>query len=585
MLRRRKDRFFGRTLLRTNILLVSLFLVLGLLIVMFPFTYQLTRRLLRDSQTNSAKQILEQTNKSVEFYLASMLEAAEYVASKPSAQTFMAGGTAARSDLEEHLQVIAGTRADFFHLVLLREDGQLAASRTDLSLNPQRDYKEEDWYRRAVEAKGVAIFTSSRVENLFLGEYPWVITMAKAMYSGERLTGILLVDLKYERIESIFKATRQDDNRAYFFLVGSDGRIVYHPQQQLIYSGIKSEALDEVSVAGTDIETIVVGDKLYIAERSELTDWVTVSVINEATLVAFPAEWIWAYAALGLFFVGLASLLSWLAAKRLTRPLFSLQQSMKRFEEGDLDTVADTRATSEIADLGDSFNLMTSRIKDLIAESVAAEEQKRQSEMLALQAQIRPHFLYNTLESIIWMSEIGENEKVVEMTSALSKLLRAQIAGGAEVIRLEEEINYTRHYLTIQSLRYGDRLRYEVEIEPGLEDTGVLRLVLQPLVENALYHGTRHSRRNGLIRIAAKSDGDLLVIEVSDNGAGFKNAANWRQREPGEEGGIGLKNVEDRIVLFFGPEYKLEIETRDRKGLADDEMTTVIRIRHPKVTL
>ena len=132
-------------------------------------------------------------------------------------------------------------------------------------------------------------------------------------------------------------------------------------------------------MAGTDIETIVVGDKLYIAERSELTDWVTVSVINEATLVAFPAEWIWAYAALGLFFVGLASLLSWLAAKRLTRPLFSLQQSMKRFEEGDLDTVADTRATSEIADLGDSFNLMTSRIKDLIAESEAG--QMRQSEM------------------------------------------------------------------------------------------------------------------------------------------------------------------------------------------------------------
>lgn len=570
--------------MRTNILLVSLFLVLGLLIVIFPFTYRLTRRLLSESLTESAKQMLEQTNRSVEFYLDSMLEAAEYVASTPAAKAYMAGGEA-DPHLTEQLQVIAGTRADFFHLVLLREDASFMGSRDDLILNPHRNYKETDWYKRAVDAKGEAIFTSSRVENLFWGEYPWVITMAKAMYEGDRLNGILLVDLNYERIESIFKATRQDDNRAYFFLVGSDGRIVYHPQQQLIYSGVKTEALDEVSQVGTAIETMVVGDKLYIAERSSVTDWVTVSVINEAALVQFPAEWIWLYALLGLFFVGLASILSWLSAKRLTQPLFSLQQSMKRFEGGDLDTVADTKATSEISDLGESFNVMTRRIKDLIAESVAAEEQKRQSEMLALQAQIRPHFLYNTLESIIWMAEIGENEKVVEMTSALSKLLRAQIAGGAEVIRLEDEINYTRHYLTIQALRYGDKLSYEVEIEPGLEDTGVLRLVLQPLVENALYHGTRQQGYRGLIRIVAKSDGELLILEVQDNGAGFKDAANWRQKDAGAEGGIGLKNVEDRITLFFGPEYRLEIESKDKKEQGDETMTTIVRICHPKVKL
>lgn len=581
-----QKRFFGRTLLRTNMLLTSLLLVIGMLAAMFPFTYQLTRRVLRDSQTEQSTRMLEQTRQSVEFYLESMLEASDYLTDQPEVTAYLGGDDRLGSAVRNQLRVISGTRSDLYQLVLLRTDGTWLSNRSAVRQNPYRDVTDADWYKRAAAAKGKAIFTSSRVENLFFGEYPWVITMAKAIYDGTAMLGILLIDLNYESIASILQSTRQDDNQAYFFIVGSDGRLVYHPQQQLIYSGLKTERLDQVVHADTDEQAFEADGKLYLAERSGISGWTTVSVLNTSTLVRIPDEWIVLYALVGLAFVLLASLLSWLLAKRLTRPLFSLQQSMTRFESGDLDTRADTEATREIADLGDSFNKMTTRIKELLAESVAAEEQKRQSEMLALQAQIRPHFLYNTLESIIWMSEIGENERVVEMTSALSKLLRAQIAGGAEVIRLEEEFAYTSHYLTIQTLRYGDRLHYEKRIEPGLEHAAVLRLILQPIVENAIYHGTRQSTRNGFVRIEAKSDGDHVVIEVSDNGIGFAQAEHWRSLDKRPEGGIGLRNVEDRIMLYFGPEYRLEIKSLPRTDATDESApTTVVRIRHPRIEL
>ncbi|HHU12994.1 MAG TPA: sensor histidine kinase [Clostridiaceae bacterium] len=576
--------FFSRSLMRTNMLLLSLLLVSGMLIAMFPFTYQLTKQLLRDSQTRQSRRLLEQTGQGIEFYLESMLETAEYLAATPETVRYLAGDDSAGAEVRRRLQVIAATRADYYHLVLLSTDGTLLTSRETVRQNPYRDFRREDWYSRAIEAGGEPIFTSSRVENLFFGDYPWVITTVKAIYDDGRLVGMLLIDLNYERIESILQATRQDDNRGYVFIVGSDGRLVYHPQQQLIYSGIKTERLDLAEEGAPDLP-VMAGDAMYLSAHSDLSGWTMVSVQNTAALVSIPDAWILIYVLVGLAFFALAAILSWYFANRLTRPLQSLQTSMKRFEQGDLNTLADTNATLEIADLGESFNRMTMRIRDLLAESAATEEQKRQSELLALQAQIRPHFLYNTLESIIWMAEIGENENVVAMTSALSKLLRAQIAGGAEVVRLDEEIAYTNHYLTIQSLRYGERLDYDLVLEPGLEGIGVLRLVLQPLVENAIYHGIRHKTGKGLVRIEARSDGDHLVIEVWDNGVGFKNPDNWRHVNMNPDGGIGLKNVEDRILLFFGQQYRLEIESRTRT--ADDPetmLTTVVRIRHPKVT-
>ena len=238
-------------------------------------------------------------------------------------------------------------------------------------------------------------------------------------------------------------------------------------------------------------------------------------------------------------------------------PIRRLTQTMRRVEEGDLHVRCQVSSRTELGQLSDSFNHMIAKTADLMDERLRIEEQKRKSEWKALQAQIQPHFLYNTLDSIIWMSHAGRSEEVVEMTSALAALLRSSIGDGSDTNTLKTEIAHVRSYLTIQKMRYHT-LHDEIDIDPQTEDCLLPKLVLQPLVETAIYHGIKVKQQGGTVRIESLLEEDRLLITVEDDGVGMTpeqlETILDKKESDAESTKIGVYNVNERLQLFFGPD-------------------------------
>ena len=246
----------------------------------------------------------------------------------------------------------------------------------------------------------------------------------------------------------------------------------------------------------------------------------------------------------------------------VAEPIRKLTQTMQRVEDGDLYVRCHVSSRTELGQLSDSFNHMIAKTADLMDERLRIEEQKRKSEWKALQAQIQPHFLYNTLDSIIWMSHAGRNEEVVEMTSALAQLLRSSIGDGSDTNTLEKELAHVRSYLTIQKMRYNEKLQYAIDMDPQTGDCLLPKLVLQPLVENAIYHGIKLKQGGGTVRIETLLEEDRLLITVEDDGVGMTQeqlATILEKKEADSESSkLGVYNVNERLQLFFGPDAAMK---------------------------
>lgn len=552
--------------LRNSILFTSLFIIVSILCVLFPVTYSIAASILQTNSISYTKQMLRQVDKSINYYISGMVSVSDYIVENEDVVSYLAASQPdTSSNVMEELQTVAGTRPDFVNLIILREDGAFVSNHDQMGINPNWDYRESSWYKDAITAEGEPVFSSSRVENVVAGEYDWVISMSRALYSNGQLSGILLVDLNYQQIADICSLSNNDSG--YIFIVGADGRLVYHPQQRLVYSGIKTERFDLVT-RSEGVNAVISDGYIYTSSLSPASGWVTVSVFDTNQLVSISSDVIVLFVGIGLFFSIITFIISYVASKRLTDPILQLKASMKQFEKGDFDAKANITVNNEVAELGESFNVMTERIKNLVAQELLIEEQKRISELQALQAQIRPHFLYNTLESIIWMSEIGENEKVIEMTSALSKLFRATTSNANELVTLKTEIDYVTNYMKIQKMRYQDKLNFRLDVDESLLQTKVIKLIIQPMVENAIYHGIKQLKGQGLIIVSAHAEEQKLYIAISDNGVGFDKGIldGTPDFASKDESGIGINNVKDRIKLFFGSEYGINI-----KSIVQDE--------------
>ena len=230
----------------------------------------------------------------------------------------------------------------------------------------------------------------------------------------------------------------------------------------------------------------------------------------------------------------------------------------------------------EITELGMSFNIMTGRIRELLDSKVREQENLKKAELKALQAQINPHFLYNTLDTIVWMSEANQPKQVIEIVKALSSFFRIALSRGKDWIPIHQEIEHVRSYLLIQKIRYRDILAYEIEVDENILDGTILKLTLQPIVENALYHGIKNKRYGGTIWVRARRVGhDRALLEVQDNGIGCTPYKLGQIRErlnddadeiSQEEEGFGLANVNKRIKLYYGNDYGLSIDSQYQEG-------------------
>lgn len=564
--------------IRTSIIFSFALLIVFALLIFLLLSLRFTRETVLENSTEYTSQLIGQVNDDIDSYIGYMENISFIVANNSDVRDYLFVETLSderEAELQERIidvfKTLTDTRDDIANIALLPKKRESLINKGSSELNPYISVKELSWYQEAVAAEGRAVISSSHVQNAIQGSYDWVVTLSRNISPLEKTEsgGVFFVDLNYSAISDLCERLSLG-SRGYIYILDEGGSIVYHPQQQLIYSGMKQELISEVM--NTEASSFLTEDgRLYTISRSKETGWIVVGVSLESELMrrVDAALKIYLLIAAGLFTVALV--LAYLLSDEITKPIKALEHSMKEVEKGNFAHAAlAVRDGNEIGNLSRSFNIMTEEIQNLIEQRDKEQQIKRRSELRALQSQINPHFLYNTLDSIIWMAEWGKNQEVVRMTSSLAKLLRRSISNEQEVVTVAEEAEYTETYLTIQKMRYKDKLEYEIAIEKEILDAKVIKLILQPLVENSIYHGIKYKEGKGTVRIAGYRTGDRICLIVRDDGIGMEEETLEQIFEKHvrdtRSNGVGLKNVNERIQLYYGAEYGITYESVLGKG-------------------
>lgn len=534
-------------------------------------------------------QLIEQVNGDIDSYMDYMENISRLISKNKDVIDYLYDETATKEELDQiktrvisQFQTISDARDDIYNIAVLSDNGRNVINDGKDQLNPYADIKQSEWYVKARQSNGIAVLSSSHVQNAIKDDYKWVVTLSCGIQnpSTGTIEGVLFVDLNYSAINNLCEGISMG-SKGYVFIIDSQGRIVYHPRQTLLYSGLKSEKVEEVLSGKQTNFTTAEGEnsKLYTVYTSEKTGWTVVGVAYLSELMTGREETQLAYLITALFLIIISGIIAIILSSEISKPLKELANSMKAVQEGHFEHAEiEILEQNEIGMLSNSFNIMTQKIKELMEQIVREQRAKRKSELKALQSQINPHFLYNTLDSIIWMSESGKNQEVVLMTSSLAKLLRQSISNEDEIVSIYSEIGYTKSYLTIQKMRYKNKLEFEIDIKEDVLNESIVKLVLQPLVENAIYHGIKYKEDGkGFIRITGERVGNDIVICIEDNGKGMdKEALNhiFDKKENKKSGGVGVNNVNNRLKLYYGSRYGLRFRSQVDVG-------TMVEVRIP----
>lgn len=314
-------------------------------------------------------------------------------------------------------------------------------------------------------------------------------------------------------------------------------------------------------------------DIIVITENIGVDGWEIAGIINKKKLFG-ETNIILLTSLISLMFIFIVSFVcAVIISKTVTHPISELITLMRQVENGNLQVRMEVNTQDEIGKLGNSFNIMVKRIKYLLSSIYNDQIKLRAVELTALQAQINPHFLYNTLESINWLARYRKNDQIIKMISALTTFFRMGINRGENIISVSEEISHVKSYLTIQHMRYANSFDYKIEIPEKVLSYYTVKLILQPIVENAIYHGVKMRKKRGLVVIRAEETVDSLFFIVEDNGPGMDpmmieqfNSKNPEKLRKTDSSSYGLKNVRDRIRVFFGKEYGLHFSSSSGRG-------------------
>lgn len=554
--------------------------VLALMLFLL-FSLKYTEKTVLENSKAYTMQLVEQVNGDIDSYISYMENIMEIVTHNAEISHYLFDPEEqprVRERIQEQFRTLMDVRTDICNIAVLAHNGRALINRGEDTVNPYVELSQMPWYQETMEAEGRAVISSSHVQNAVSGKYQWVITLSKGLRNEDtgKIEGIFFVDMNYSSIEELCRKIDLG-NKSYLFIVDKNGKIIYHPKQQLLYSGLKSELIQEVLDQGTGNFLTSANDQrqLYSVFRSGKTDWSVAGVTYVSEFMKNRSEIQLVYLLITVCLFVLSMLLALWLSGEITKPMKSLEFSMKEVQNGEFDkALVELHGNNEITSLGRSFNIMTEKIQELMDENIQEQREKRKSELKVLQAQINPHFLYNTLDSIIWMAESGKNQEVVQMTSSLAKLLRQSISNEDEIVTVEREIEYTKNYLSIQKLRYRDQLEYFIDVDQEVLHQRIVKLVIQPLVENAIYHGIKYLEGKGMIIIQGSLQDGRVMLTVQDNGIGMdegtlrqilvkrENSVNRRKKTSN----VGVYNVHNRLQLYYGKEFGLSYESTPGVG-------------------
>lgn len=521
--------------------------------------YQTSSGTIRQQTERTTRNSIDQSSQFITSYLKKLKQTTTVLSKEQAVRQFAQDKSADQETVQHLMRTMIETDPDLVSAVLVTKDGRLVATDTKISMQTSSDMMNESWYQEAIKERAMPVLTPARKESLTSEKEKWVVSITQEVVdqTGQNL-GVVRLDIGYDSLQAYLDHL-QLGKQGFSFIINQKHEFVYHPKKAVYSSSQEMQAMQPY-IAVKD--GYAKGGQNFIYQVPiPNSDWTLIGVASLEGLQMLQSQLLYSFIGLGLLALIMCLIGIGFVLRLWIKPLRDLQAIILRIGAGDAHVRAAAKGSPELVDLAQTFNAMLDQIDNLMQQVKEEEQNARRYELRALSAQINPHFLYNTLDTIVWMAEFNDGQRVVDLTKSLAKYFRLALNQGQEQILLRDEIDHVRQYLFIQKQRYGEKLNYEILEDKRLSDYQLPKLVLQPLVENAIYHGIKEIDRPGLIRVTTEVSGDYACVSIFDNGRGFDRSESTAQTLL-RLGGVGLKNVDQRLRLQFGEAYHMEIDSK-----------------------
>ena len=523
-----------------NSMLLQLFfyyLVGNLLFILFlsSIFYYTSKYIIMNKEIEYTNKNVMSTSRYITLYVEKLQNIINLLSVNADVRNFLTlGNNNSKKSIEKMVYSILDNNKGIKNITVIGKNGSIISSDKNNDMKISANMMKEKWYVDAINNSDMPVFNPVRKdEDSSMNSNSWFLSISRDIKNskGENL-GVIVFDIKYEMFERYLRSNafgRQSDS----IIIDNHGNVIYYRDVKCFAD---KKCLEKFSEKNKNKDT-------YLYETQiENTNWNLRSLANTNDLVTLKKNFSHIVIIIFLFSLAFSSIITFIVITKILRPLIKLENHMQNFENNLREFHLSEKTGYEIQNLVEHFNVMVEKIKYL-----------REYEIKALHSQINPHFLYNTLDTIIWMAEFEDNEKVISITKSLANYFRLSLSNGHEKIPLKDEIMHTKEYLFIQKQRYEDKLSYFFNIEDeSLLSIKVPKIIIQPIVENSIYHGIKNLSGNGIITIDVYRQNSTVNISVKDNGIGFEKA---KQFKKSKTGGVGIKNVDKRIKFYYGKNY------------------------------
>lgn len=555
-----------------SLMTVVISVTIGLLL------YNRYEMLIRQNDIKDTQNQLERLVNTVEQYLKDMRKISDS-ANYNIIQTF----DVSSPEFNQQLSFLYDSNKDKIQSIALYDtEGELMAAEPVILQKKGVNAGQQTWFTRAMAEIENMHFSTPHIQNLFQDDakrYHFVISLSRAVdvIDGDRPgNGVLLVDMKYSYLEEMMNRMNDSNRGRYYYVCDGSGNLIYHPYYNKINKGLFRENTDIVCTSEDGVykkmrsedgnkQTVIISTIAY-------TGWKMVGVVRQDARTDGLEQFRIYMVVIVIMLIMMLLLVNRIVSKKISSPILKLDASVRAYEAGEKPDIY-IGGSYEIRHLGNSIQSSYEEIERLMKKIMEEQNERRKSELAALQSQINPHFLYNTLESITWMIESGKNQDAVFMISELAKLFRISLSRGKTIISIKDELQHCRNYMNIQKYRYKERFETEYDISEEIYSFCTVKLILQPILENAIYYGVGDMDKDEDPRIVVrgwKQEQDIYIA-VSDNGIGMRredveNILTGNQKAIKHGSGVGLINVHTRIRLMFGKKYGLIVESEPDEG-------------------
>lgn len=562
--------------MQSTIMIAFSMISISIMLLLGSVMYLRFSALSRQEVIQSTKKLMKQTEEGLEDYLVSMRQISDALYYNVIKESDF---SSQNNEIQNGMNLLYEANRDNLRSIAIYNDyGSLMAAEPIASQKKDPDITKQEWYVQAMNKMENLHFSTTHIQNLFddtAFRYYWVISLSRVVEltnDGVSQLGVLLVDMDYSRIYRMMKQINTSNNGEYYYLCDGNGEIIYHPRQIQISDGISSEnnrAIAEYK-EGIYEENFKGEQRKIVVNTISYTGWKLVGVIPYSTFTHGMINLKYFILMLMLLMAMMLVAINRVVSVRISRPILKLNHSVMEYEAGEKPEIY-IGGSLEIRHLGHSIQNSYEQIDTLMKKIVLEQNERRKSELDALQSQINPHFLYNALDSITWMVEGERNDDAVFMISQLAKLFRISLSKGRTVITIKEELQHAQSYMNIQKIRYKNAFSILFDVDPALYSYCTVKLILQPILENAISYGVNGMDDCGEIKVIGRREGETIILSVSDNGMGMSKEevdlvltdSNTIHKHGT---GVGLVNVNNRIQILFGKEYGIRVESEPDEG-------------------